>query len=203
MAASVTPSLLSARHTDRLAVAAARACVLAAHAEAVGVAHTTVRAHLLQALKVIAQAGVHHRAGQVLRLAGLGVALTVQEPVRDLELRGVGDDLGDLLQFLRGQSAGAALHVDPGLLAHQVRKADTNTLHHAQRKRHLALALHIRVEQTHDVLEMVRDKRERHFWILSPLFPAFLLFFVCGGDGWKEKKQRRASDAVVRRPEYR
>lgn len=149
--------LLLLGNTHGLTAAARRASVLTTDAETVGVTDTTVSANLLQALKIVTEADINGVAAHVLGLAALGATLTVQEPLGDLVLGGVSDDVGDLLQLVNGEGASAALDIDARLLADHVGEADTDTLDHAEREGDLALAIDVGVQQTHQVLEAVGD----------------------------------------------
>lgn len=68
---------------------------------------TTVGADLLQALEVLTQLAVHAVGQGVAVLAIHNVALTVEEPRRDLVLRRVLDDGDDALELFGGQLTGA------------------------------------------------------------------------------------------------
>ena len=81
--------------------------VLTPDAEAPEVPETTVRTDLLQPLKVITELRVH-TVGQDLRVLAVNdIPLPVQEPRRDLELRGVLDDGDKTLELIRVQLASA------------------------------------------------------------------------------------------------
>ena len=68
---------------------------------------TTVRPDLLQPLKVITELRVN-TVGQDLQILAVDdVPLPVQEPRRDLELRGVLDDGNDTLELIRVKLASA------------------------------------------------------------------------------------------------
>lgn len=139
--------------------------VLTTDAEVEGVADTAVHVHLLHALKIFAELDVDVVGGEVLGLAGLDVALTVDEPGGDLVLEGIGDDVGDLLDFGGGEGAGAAVVVDAGLLADEEGEANTDTLDHAEGVGDLTLAVNVGVEETDDVGEVVGLEVQRHFFV--------------------------------------
>lgn len=144
--------------------------VLTTDAEVEGVADTAVHVHLLHALKIFAELDVDGVGGEVLGLAGLDVALTVDEPGGDLILEGISDDVGDLLDFGGGESTGAAVVVDAGLLADEEGKADTDTLDHAEGVGDLALTVDVGVEDTDDVGEVVGLEIQRHLFELRYVF---------------------------------
>ena len=72
---------------------------------------TTVGADLLQALEVLTQLAVHAVGQRVAVLAIHDVALTVEEPRRDLELSGVLDDGDKTLELVRVKLASAGLGI--------------------------------------------------------------------------------------------
>lgn len=84
-----------------------RFCVLTTHTEAPEVAETTVGTDLLQALKVVTQLRVYAVREDLQVLAIDNVALTIQEPQGDLELRRVLDDRHEPLQLVRVKLARA------------------------------------------------------------------------------------------------
>ena len=135
---------------------ASRASVLATHASAPVVAEATVAADLLHALEVVTQ-----RAGEVLcrevhGLARLEVLATVKEEFRDLELQRVLDDGHDALDLVVGDLTSALREVHLGLLADHDGKAAAHTRDRGQGEREVAGAVHVRVKDTQDVLELLR-----------------------------------------------
>ena len=80
--------------------------VLTTDTETPEVTETTVRTNLLQPLKVITELRVNTVGQDLQVLAVDNVALPVQEPCWDLELRGVLDDRHDTLEFVRVELAG-------------------------------------------------------------------------------------------------
>ena len=77
--------------------------------EAPVVTETTVRPDLLQPLKVITELRVNTVGQDLQVLAVDGVPLPVQEPRRDLELRGVLDDGDDTLELIGVKLASAGI----------------------------------------------------------------------------------------------
>ena len=96
-------SSLGLGDTDGLAVSAGRLGVLTAHLQAPVVAETSVEAHLLHHLEVLSHLGVQDVGDSLEVLAVLDVFLSVEEPVGDVVLAGVGEDLLDLLDLLSSQ----------------------------------------------------------------------------------------------------
>ena len=80
-----------------------RTGVLTTGTEVPVVTQTTVDAHLLHALEVVTQLGLHSVREQLGVLAGGEVLLTVKEPVGDLELRRRLEDVDNTLKLIRVQ----------------------------------------------------------------------------------------------------
>lgn len=100
--------------TDGTASATGSLGVLSTDTETPVVTETTVRADLLQTLKVLTELAVE-TVGEDLAVLAIGdVALSVQEPGGDLVLGRVLDDGDDTLEFLRGDLSGA---IEPRLSA--------------------------------------------------------------------------------------
>ena len=94
-------------HTDGPASPARRLGVLAADAQAPVVAQAAVGADLLEALEIVAQLGVDAVGQDLEVLAVHDVALSVEEPRRDLVLRRVLDDGYDPLELFRRELTSA------------------------------------------------------------------------------------------------
>jgi len=116
-------------------------------------AETSVRTDLLQALEVVTQFRVDGVGDELRVLAVDDVLLPVQEPRRDLELRRVLDDRHDALQLVRVELASALVEVNVRLLADDVRVPPADTLDLREGVHDLALAVHVGVQQTQNVLE--------------------------------------------------
>lgn len=92
--------------TDGAATAAGGLGVLTTDTEAPVVAETTVGADLLEALKIVTELRVN-TVGEDLRVLAVdNVALSVQEPARDLVLGRVLDDGDDTLELFGGELTG-------------------------------------------------------------------------------------------------
>ena len=81
--------------------------MLAAHLQAPVVTQTTVAAHALQVLKVVTQSSGQSVRVHLGSLAVLEVLATVQHPVGDLHLLGVGQACHQLLNLISRQLASA------------------------------------------------------------------------------------------------
>ena len=136
--------------------------MLTTDTETAGVTDTTMGTHLLHALKIVAELDIDGVGQDVLGLAGLGVTLTVQEPAGDLELGGVGEDIGDALDLIEIEGAGTTGSINASLLADQVGETDSDTLDGTEGEGDLTLAIDVGVEETHNVLELLGSHSEGH-----------------------------------------
>ena len=99
--------------------------VLAPDTEPPVVTETTVRPNLLQSLQVVTELRVD-AVGQDLRVLAIDdVPLPVQEPRRDLELRGVLDDGDKTLELIRVQLASAMGYPQESAPVSRMRAPDT------------------------------------------------------------------------------
>ena len=102
-----TPLTLLLANTHSPTPSTRRLTVLTPHPQTPVVPQPTVSADLLQPLQVVAELAVH-AVGQDLRVLAVDdVALPVEEPGRNLVLRGVLDNGDDALEFFGGEFAGA------------------------------------------------------------------------------------------------
>ncbi len=86
-------------------------------------------------------------------LARLPIFLPIDKPQGDFELpRGV-DNGHQLFNLIGGQFTGALVDVDFGLFANQIGKTTTHALNLGQGEDDIALALHVGVENTQNVLK--------------------------------------------------
>ena len=134
---------------------ASRASVLTTYASAPVVAETTVAADLLHALQVVAQGAGKVLCREVHGLARLEVLTTIKEEFRDLELQRVLDDGHDALDLVVGDLTSALREVHLSLLAHHDGEAAAQTRDRSQSERKVAGAVHVRVENTQDVLKLL------------------------------------------------
>ena len=128
--------------------------MLTTHPVAPVVTDTSVHSDLLHSLDITTDGGDQHVDHALAGLAGDEISLSVHEPIRDLELLGVVDDSNKLLNLFVGHGAGAAIHVNFGLLADQVGEslANTNNLGHGEHT--LPLTVNVGVQHTQNVLEL-------------------------------------------------
>ena len=154
------PSALLLADTDSPAPPASRLAVLTTHPQAPVVPQTPVRADLLETLQILTKLRVDAVGKDLLVFAGHDVALTVEEPGRDLVLGRILDDGDDALEFFGSELTGAEamsvaaelvvllrrrdvplVEVHVRLLADQVAVAATNTLDLGQGVHDLLLAI--------------------------------------------------------------
>lgn len=141
--------------TDGTTTTASGLGVLTTDTEAPVVTETTVVTDLLETLKILTHLVVK-TVGEDLGVGTvLDILLPVKEPGGDLVLQGVLDDVDDTLKLLVGELTSALVHIDIGLLAHQVGVPATHTLDGSQGEHDLLLTLNVGVEETKDVLELV------------------------------------------------
>ena len=145
----------SAGDANGLAVAARGLGVLAADAQVPVVAQTTMETDLFHALEVLTELGSDLVGNKVLHVALQSVLLSVKEPHGDVELGRVGDDGLDSLNLLLRELAGALVQVDVGLLADHVGEASAHTSDLGESEHHFVAAIHVRSEDTKNVLELL------------------------------------------------
>lgn len=157
--------------TDGPATATGGLCVLTTDTETPVVSETTVSADLLEALEILTELGVDTVGEDVGVLAIDDIALSVDEPGRDLVLGGVLEDGDDSLELFGGELTSAVkmsvfsssfcrvprriivplVQIDIGLLADQVRVSATDTLDLGQGVHDLLLSVNIGVEETENL----------------------------------------------------
>jgi hypothetical protein len=148
------------------------------------VTQTTMSPDFLKPLEIFAQFGFH-AVGQHLRVFAVdNVALSIEEPGRDLVLRGVLDDGDDAFEFFRRDFTGSEetqfisikicfrgprvcisplIQINISLLADQVGVATADTLDAGQGVHDLLLAIDIGVKETQNELEVrLLAADERH-----------------------------------------
>ena len=103
---------------DRLTRAAASSSlgVLTTNFDAPVVAETTVSAHFLHALDILAELLLKLISKNLAVFAGLVVLLTIQKPLGDAKVKGVLDDSYDFLDLIGLELASALVSVNLSLL---------------------------------------------------------------------------------------
>ena len=123
---------------------------------------TAVGADLLQPLEVFTELIVQCIGQNMGSFTIFVVAVSVDEPIGNLELAWVVDDRHQLLQLFWAEFSGSPVDVDVCLFADQHSESAADTFDDRQGKRHLNSAVHIRIENTNNLLE-IRREYERHF----------------------------------------
>ena len=144
-----------------VATTAGGASVLATHTDAPVVTETTVSTDLLEALEVLTELAVHVLGEDLEGLAGLPVTLSVEEPLRDLELERHLDDGDDALDLVRLELASALGALDLSLLADDVSETAADTADGGEGERDHAVTINVGVENTQNVLEVLRKHEAR------------------------------------------
>jgi len=85
----------------------------------------------------------------------LAILLSVEEPVGDVELAGVLNHGLDGFNLLLGQLTGSLGQVDVGLLADHGGEATTASLDFGQSERNSVTTIHVRVQDTQNVLKVI------------------------------------------------
>ncbi len=101
------PLTLLLRPSDRPTPPTRRLRVLTTDTQTPVMSQTAMGADLLQSLEIVAQLAVDAVGEDLAVLAVHDVALSVEEPARDLVLGRVLDDGDDALEFFRGEFTGA------------------------------------------------------------------------------------------------
>lgn len=119
---------LTARNTNNTTEAASGLGVLTTDTKVPVVTKTTVRADLLEALKVLTEGRGDLVSNDLLVLASSKILLSVEEPEGDLELLRVLHDSKNFVDLLLGELTSALSHVNVSLLANEVGETATNSL---------------------------------------------------------------------------
>eukprot|EP00242_Pyramimonas_sp_CCMP2087_P004255 CAMPEP_0198199380 /NCGR_PEP_ID=MMETSP1445-20131203/2690_1 /TAXON_ID=36898 /ORGANISM="Pyramimonas sp., Strain CCMP2087" /LENGTH=135 /DNA_ID=CAMNT_0043869217 /DNA_START=407 /DNA_END=814 /DNA_ORIENTATION=- len=125
---------------------------------------------LLQALEIVTELGVEGRRDDLGVATILNILLPVKEPVGNFVLAGVGDNHHESLKLSGGELASPLVHVNLSLLAGEDGETATHTPDGGNSEGNLLLAIHVSVDNTQNVLEIVIH-HERHgdkFLKMSP-----------------------------------
>ena len=149
-------------HTNSPSSATSGLGVLSTHTDSPVVTETTVSPDLLQALKVISELDIQEVRCELGRFSVSVISLSVEEPVGDLELAGVGEDGHYLLNVFGSDFTGSFAEVNVSLLADQVRESAAASLNGSKGVHHLASSINVGVLNTKDVLEVVLHNKGPH-----------------------------------------
>nr|AFK44703.1 unknown [Lotus japonicus] len=134
--------------------------MLATHSKTPVVSQTSMIPDFLEPLQIIPELHVEGIGDNLMVLAILVVLLPVEEPIRDLELLGIGNNSHHIVQFRSTQLTSSLVHVDISLLATDVGESPSNTLDGGQSKHDLLFPINVGIQHTQNVLEiLVRHKR--------------------------------------------
>ena len=143
-------------NTERSACPARRLGPLALDLKAPVVSQSSVVLDLLQPFHIFSQLCVQLIGDELRSLAILGVTFSVKEPLWDVVFSGPSEDVVNLLKLCFGKLASSLVQINLGNLKDNIGKSATDTLNHSQCKHDLVLALHIGIEDSQDVGELVR-----------------------------------------------
>ena len=148
-------------HTNSLTPATSGLGVLSTHTKAPVVTQTTVIPDLLEPLEIIPELHVQGIGNNLGIFTIFVVFLSVEKPVRNLELAGICHNVHQVLNLLSRQLSSPLVHVDVGFLADDVSETTTDTLDRGESKHDLLLPIDVRVHHTQNMLELL-VRYERH-----------------------------------------
>ena len=123
------------------------------------VTETSMFADLLHALEIFSESSINNVRVNLAVGSVLNAPLSVQEPLGDSVLGGLGEDVSDLVDLLLGEVAGSAVDVDLGDLADEGGESPADTLNDAEGEGDLGLAVDVGVHHTEKVLEFVGTRQ--------------------------------------------
>merc|ERR1719211_200371 len=153
--------LLLLGDTDGLSLVASGLGVLTSGTETPVVTEATVGPDLLEPLKILTELVVKDVGHDLGGLAVLGVALPVEEPVRDLVLTGILDDGDQPLDLLLAQLSSPPVQGNVSLLQADVGVTTSDSLDGGHGEHDARLSVDVGVENTKNVLEIGWD-HQRH-----------------------------------------
>jgi len=148
-------------NSEGLAGSASGLGVLTLDLEAEVVTETSVLADLLHALQVFSESGVDHVGVQLAPGAVLDAALSVQEPLGDVVVERVGENVTNSVHFFFSELACSAAQINLGNFASEGAESAANTLDTSKRKRDLLLSIHVCVLHSQNVLEVVSFSKNK------------------------------------------
>ena len=130
--------------------------MLTSNSETPVMSNTTVSSDLLQSFNVITELSIHVVSQQMRRSTGRSILLSVQHPIRDLELLGVLHDSNETLDFFFVQFTGSSAGVDFSLLADDKGVSSANTLDGGESEGDASLTIDVGVHDTKHVNKVFR-----------------------------------------------
>eukprot|EP00419_Tripos_fusus_P042997 CAMPEP_0172790396 /NCGR_PEP_ID=MMETSP1074-20121228/207944_1 /TAXON_ID=2916 /ORGANISM="Ceratium fusus, Strain PA161109" /LENGTH=260 /DNA_ID=CAMNT_0013627445 /DNA_START=221 /DNA_END=1003 /DNA_ORIENTATION=+ len=122
----------------------------------------TVQPDTLHAFEILSKRLVKKVRIFLRGLAILDVALFVEHPCRNLELKWIADHCHNLVDLVCCEFASALVKVNVAFLANNVGDAATNAANCRECVHHLLAAVHIRVAHSQNVLEVLGLELDRH-----------------------------------------
>lgn len=120
------------------------------------VTETSVLTGLLHAFEILTETGVNHVGDELGPGTVSDAALSVEEPIRNVVLSGLGNNIGNLFNILLGEFTSALVKVNLGNLESQNGETTTETLDDSQGEGGLLLSLNVGVLHTQNVHEVIR-----------------------------------------------
>nr|ACU14197.1 unknown [Glycine max] len=153
--------------------------MLATYTKTPVVSQTTMVPDFLESLEIIPELHIKSIRHNLRVFAILVILLSVQKPVWDLELPRVRHHSHHTVQLSSSQLTSPFVHVNISLLASDVGESPSNTLDGGHCEHYLLLPIHVGVQHTQNVLEIL-VRHQRHFltrkcccWRVTP--PTMLL----------------------------
>jgi len=148
-------TLLLLRYTDCASTTTSSFGMLTTDTESPVVTQTTVSADLLQSLEILTQFVFQHVGRNLGEFAVFDVFLSVQEPIGDLVLTGVGHDGDQFLDLLFGEFSGTFGDVNVGLLQDNIGVSSTNTFDGGDGEHNLDPTIDIGIQDTQNMLKFL------------------------------------------------
>lgn len=109
----------------------------------------------LHAFKIFTETGIKVVGNELGPASVLDAALSVHEPLGDVVIVGLGDDVINFVHFLEGELSCSAVNVDLSNFAGEGSESPSYTLDDSQGKGNFVLSVHVRVLHTKNVLKVV------------------------------------------------
>jgi len=116
---------------------------------------TSVDSDLFQSLNIVSELSIEGVGEGLSRLSISNILLSVEQPLRDLELLGVRQDGNNLVDFSVGEFSGSLVKINIGLLQQNVGESTSDTLDGGKGVHDLVSSIDVSVRNTKNVLEVV------------------------------------------------
>ena len=147
-------------NTESLSGSAGGLGALTLDLQAPEVTETSMVADLLHALEIFSESGINNVRVNLAVASVLDASLSVQEPLGDSVLGGLGEDVRNLVDLFLLEVTGSAVNVDLGDLADEDGESSADTLNDAEGEGHLLLSIDVGVHHTEQVLELVGARQD-------------------------------------------